>query len=109
MIDTYKNLGQSVPAANTLTNAYTVGAASSAVVSTIVVCNFGTVDAMFRISHALAGAEDATAQYLFYDVTIKARATQGFTFGPTLATTDVIRVQSSTGYVAFNIYGVEVT
>ena len=56
MPTTYKVLGQSAPAATTNTNLYTVPAASSAVISTIVVANRSAAAVTYRIAIRPAGA-----------------------------------------------------
>lgn len=109
MADTFKSLGQSIPVAATLTDLYTVPAVTSTVGSSLVACNTGDTEARIRVSHAIAGAADTAAQYLWYDLPLAAHDTFAPTLGPTFATTDVIRVQSDTGLVAFNLYGTQVT
>jgi hypothetical protein len=107
--DTFKVLGQSAPAATTLTDLYTVPAATSVTSSSIVVCNRGTTTAKFRVSVAIAGAVDANAQYLYYDRSLPANDTFTATLGITLAATDKVRVQADTANCSFNLFGVEVT
>ncbi len=109
MADTLKILGQSIPAAATLTDLYTVPAATSTVVSTITVCNQSAVGTSFRISIAVAGAADATKQYLYFDVPIAGNATFAATLGIDLATTDKIRVLATLATLSFNATGIEVT
>ena len=72
MATTYKVLGQSSPAAATDTALYTVPAATSAVCSTIVVCNQAANAATFRIAVRPAGAVLAVQHYLSYDTNINA-------------------------------------
>ena len=108
MADTYKVLAQSNPVATTLTDAYTVPASTSTVISTIVVANRGAATS-FRISIAVAGAADNNVQYIAYDVAIAANESKSFTFGITLATTDKIRVYATLATLSFNIFGVEKT
>lgn len=107
MADTLKVLGQSNPAATTLTDVYTVPGATSTTVSTVTVCNQG-IAGTFRVSVAIAGAADAAAQYLYRDLTIPANETFACTFGITLATTDVVRAWCSHGNMSVNVFGVEV-
>jgi hypothetical protein len=109
MTDTIQVLGQYSPAANSLYTIYTVGAATSAVVSSIVVCNTNSTSVTFRISIAIAGAIDATSQYIYYDLPLLGNDTFVATVGLSLATTDQIRVQASATNVAFTISGVQVT
>lgn len=103
----YKNLGQSSPAAGTLADVYTVPGATAAVLSSIVVANRDTAAATFRLSHAVAGAADAVAQYLAYDVAVGGGQSYVLTIGATMAATDKLRGQSSNGLCSFNVYGQE--
>jgi hypothetical protein len=109
MTETLKVLGQSVPTATTLTTLYTVPAATSAVISSIVVCNQNSSTTIrFRVSIAIGGAADATSQYLYYDLPLLNNDTFIATVGISLAATDVVRIQSDTANVSFNLLGVEV-
>lgn len=106
-MDNAKVLGQSIPVAATLTDLY--AAPISAVISTLKVCNQDANPTTFRVSIAVAGAADATKQYVYYDVPIDGNdsfsATEGWTLGPA----DVVRVRSASGLCSFNLFGVEVT
>lgn len=108
MAETMKSLAQITPAATTLTAAYTVPALTTAVISTITVCNQGASTATFRIAVAVAGAADNTKQYLYYDCPLAAKATFAITLGITLAATDIVRVYASSATMSFNIFGSEV-
>ena len=105
----YKVLAQSTPSATTATTLYTVPSATSAVVSTITVCNRGTAAASYRIAVRPAGATLANEDYLAYDVAIAANDTTALTLGITLATTDVITVYASTANFSFNVFGSEIS
>lgn len=109
MSDAAKVLAQSIPVAAALTGAYTVPASTSAVVSTIKACNRDSAPTRIRVSIAVAGAVDTPAQYVYYDLPLAANDTFSATEGWTLASTDVVRVYSASGNVAFNIFGVEIT
>jgi len=109
MSDTYKTLAQSNPQAATLTDAYTVPGATSAVVSTITVANRSATGTAFRISVAIAAAADANEQYIAYDVAIGGNETISLTLGITLAATDKVRVYATLATLSFNIFGVERT
>lgn len=109
MANAYKVLGQSAPLATTLTDIYTVPAATQAIVSTITVCNQSGTATSFRISVAPAGAADATSQYLYYDVAIAGNDTFAATLGVSLATTDKIRVYATLATLSFTVTGVEIT
>ena len=105
----YKVLAQSTPSATTATTLYTVPSATSAVVSTITVCNRGTAAASYRIAVRPAGNTLANQHYLAYDVAIAANDTTALTLGITLATTDVITVYASTANFSFNVFGSEIS
>ena len=109
MPTTYKVLGQSEPAATTAATLYTVPAATSAVVSTISICNRATTAATFRISVRPGGAAQADQHYIAFDAPIAAKDSLFLTVGLTLAATDVITVYSSNADTAFNAYGSELT
>lgn len=98
---------QSAPSATTLTDLYTVPGATSSTVSSIVVCNRGATSETFRIAIALAGAADATKQYLYYDLPIAANNTFIATIGVTLAAADVVRIYASNANLSFNIFAIE--
>jgi glucose-6-phosphate dehydrogenase assembly protein OpcA len=109
MAITYKVLGQSNPSANTNTTLYTVPSSTSAVCSTIVICNQAASAATFRIAVRPAGATLATQHYISYDSNLNANDSITMTIGITLATTDVITVRANTTTVSFNLFGSELT
>jgi hypothetical protein len=109
MPTTYKILGQQAPAATTPADLYTVPAATSTVVSSIIVANRGASPASFRVSFSIAGAGTANKDYIYYDVPIDGNDTFIATIGVTLAATDKIRVYASTANVTFQAFGSELT
>ncbi len=109
MLTVYKVLGQSAPSATTATTLYTVPAATSAVVSSIVIANRDASAATYRISIRPAGAAQANQHYIAYDVTVGASDSTVLTLGITLATTDVITVYASTANLSFSAYGSELS
>lgn len=109
MTESLKILAQLSPSANTLSTLYTVPSSTSAVVSSIVMCNTTSNSINVRVSLASAGAADDIKQYLYYDLPIIANDTFIATIGISLASTDVIRVQASSTGIAFNLLGVEVS
>jgi len=105
----YKVLGQSNPSATTNTTLYTVPASTSAVISTITICNQASSAATYRIAVRPAGASIANQHYVVYGATVAASDTTALTLGLTLATTDVITVFASTATLSFNAYGSEIS
>ena len=96
MATTYKVLGQSNPAATTLTTLYTVPASTQTVVST------------YRIAVRVAGAAITASQYIAYDVSLPANASDTLTLGVTVGATDVISVYSSSATMSFSAFGSEI-
>ena len=110
MSDTIKVLGQSEPAAATLTTLYTVPVGASAVISSLVVCNITTGPQTFRAAVRPAGEAIANKHYLYYDVSVPGNDTFVATLGITLATTDVFSIYSTNDdALAFNLFGTEVS
>lgn len=109
MTQTLKILAQTSPAATTVTDLYTVPAATSTTVSSLVITNTNASNITFRVSVAIAGAADAATQYIYYDLPLNANDTFIFTGGLSLATTDKIRCYASTTGINFIAFGVEIT
>jgi hypothetical protein len=107
MATTIRVLGQVVPSAASLTTLYTVGALTSTVVSSLVVCNTSATATSFRVAIRPAGAAIDPKHYIYYGVTIAGNDTFIFTGGITLATTDVISVYATLATLSFSAYGQE--
>ena len=116
MANTYKILGQANPAAGVETDLYTVPAATNTVVSCISICNFtnsapltSANSSKFNITVSKAGAATTSKDYIYNSVNISQYDTYIANIGMTLDAGDVVRVYSSAGYLAFNIFGTEIT
>jgi glucose-6-phosphate dehydrogenase assembly protein OpcA len=109
MPTTYKVLGQSNPSATTASTLYTVPSATQAVVSTITVANQAASAATYRIAVRVAGATLAASQYIAYDVSLPANASDTLTLGITLGATDVITVYASSATMSFAAFGSEIS
>ena len=105
----YKVLGQSAPSATTDTDLYTVPAATSAVVSTIVVANRSALDVAYRIAIRPAGATIADEHYIAYNVNVGASDSTTLTLGVTLAATDIITVYAGSANLSFSVFGSEIS
>ncbi len=104
----YKILGQKSPAATTDFNLYTVSGSKQAIINCITVANRDANSATYRISVRPDGATLTTDHYIAYDVEVGSNLSVALNLGITLDTNDVITVQSSSGTVTFNAYGVEI-
>jgi glucose-6-phosphate dehydrogenase assembly protein OpcA len=109
MATNYKVLGQSNPAATTATTLYTVPASTQTIVSTIVVTNQAATAGTYRIAVRVAAATLAASQYIAYDVSLPANASDTLTLGVTLGATDVVTVYASSATFSFNAFGSELS
>lgn len=109
MPTTYKVLGQSAPSATTATTLYTVPAATTAVVSSIVIANRDASSATYRIAIRPDGATLANSQYIAYDVTVGASDSTVLTLGITMDASDIITVYASTANLTFSAFGSEIS
>lgn len=108
MPNAYKVLGQSNPAALTLTTLYTVPASTSAVASTLNICALGAASTI-RVAIRPAGAAIANKHYILYNFLLNANDALPLTIGLSLATTDVVSVYASEATVGFTLFGTELT
>ena len=109
MAVTYKVLGQSNPSATTATTLYTVPSSTSAVVSTITICNQAAASDSYRIAVRPAGATLDPKHYIAYNGAIPAYDSISLTIGVTLAATDVVTVYAGTANLSFNLFGSEIS
>lgn len=109
MTITYRVLGQANPAANTPVTLYTNATAYGAVISTLAVCNTGNTATTFNAAVRVAGTSTSTQQYFAYNTILPANDTISMTIGITMANTDVMTVSSTSSYVAFNLFGSEIS
>jgi hypothetical protein len=109
MAEAYKVLGQVAPAATTETSLYIVPAATSTVVSTLVICNRSSSNVDVRVAVVPGGGSAANVNYILYDVQIIKNQSEFFTIGMSLETTDEVRVYSSTADTTYSLFGTEIT
>jgi hypothetical protein len=104
---TKKVLGQLECLVTTLQDAYTVPAAKTAIVSTIIICNRTGGALTFRVAVAPTGAADALSQYIYYGQTLAANTSFASTIGIALGSGDVVRVWASGTGLSASVFGVE--
>lgn len=109
MTTNYKVLGQSNPIGNTLTNVYTVPAATQAVISTITICNQSASNASYSIAVAPNGETDNVKHYVIRGGVAPAADAIAITLGITIDATDVVRANTNSPNVSINIFGSEIT
>jgi hypothetical protein len=108
MATTIKVLAQVAPLATTSTALYTVPALTSAVVSSLTVCNRGAAATTFRVSISVGGGAIATKDYVYYDVIIPPQDTFIATVGLTLGAADIVRCYAGTADLSFQLFGQEI-
>lgn len=111
MPTTYKILGRRHSGAAAMEELYAVPSATSAVVSTITICNISNVSRTYRIAIKPAtGTTLASEHYIAYDVAIAANDTTALTLGVTLATLNSIQVYASAASsLTFQAFGSEIS
>jgi hypothetical protein len=111
----YKILGQTLPTANTLSNVYVVPTSTSAIVSTITICNQSSANANVDIMIRPINETLANKHYLVKGVTIPRADTMILSPGVTLNASVIVAVNNAVASgetaanVSFNIFGVELT
>jgi hypothetical protein len=112
MSEAVQILAQVSPAANTSTSLFAT-LSTSAVISSIVICNTNSTTQTFTIWLVPGGATNpSTKQYLYYQLPILANDTFIATIGVTMATTsgaDALWCSSNAAGLAFNVFGVSIT
>lgn len=104
----YRILAQAT-SATADTSLYTVPADTETVVSTLAVCNRGTVAATYRIATRIDGTATADQHFLAFDASISANDTVALTLGLALDASDQISVSASNTNLTFQVFGAEIT
>lgn len=104
----YKILAQAT-SATADTSLYTVPADTESVISTISVCNRGSVSTSYRIATRIDGTATADQHFLAYDTTVPANDTIALTLGVTLNASDQISVSAGNTNLTFQVFGAEIT
>jgi hypothetical protein len=111
----YKILGQTLPTANLLSNVYVVPTSTSAIVSTITICNQSSANANVDIMIRPINETLANKHYLVKGVTIPRADTMILSPGVTLNASVIVAVNNAVvsgetaANVSFNVFGVELT
>ena len=107
MAETIKILGIYSPTIDTYSTLYTVPAATSAVISSLVVCNTNNFEAQVRVHTIPSGSSYDRSNALYYDFPIPANDTLAATLGITMATGDFVGIYSNQSNVNFFVFGTE--
>tara|TARA_Y100000361_G_C10973362_1_gene245152 strand:+ start:94 stop:423 length:330 start_codon:yes stop_codon:yes gene_type:complete len=109
MANEYKILGQVADASANDVELYLVPASTSAIVSSITVCNRESAANTFRIATKTDNSSVANTDYIAYDTSIAANDTVTLTLGITLQTGAEISVGASDANVTFQAFGTQIT
>lgn len=109
MAITYKILGQSNPTAQTATTLYTVPSSTSAIISTVAVCNQSANSGTFKLAVRPTADALAAKHYIAYDTTVPANDTLTLTLGITIGAADLVVGNTSSSNISFSLFGSEVT
>jgi len=107
MSDVLKVLGQVDTAATTQTTLYTVPDLSQTTTSTLRITNRNASPVTYRVRIKVAGIADNDKQYIAYDTSLAANASDSLILGLTLGQDDVVAVYASATGVSWNLFGVE--
>ena len=105
----YKVLGQVNPTATSASTVYTVPSNTSAVISTITICNYGSSTASYRVAVRPNGESLDNKHYIAYDSSVPANDTINLTLGLTADASDVITIYASSASVSFGVFGSEIS
>lgn len=101
----YKNTNVAAPAASVSTYAtlYSTGASTTAVISSIIICNTSASNVLYRIGlDTIAGTPDiALGEFIAYDATVAANDTICMTIGLAMGNTQHIRVSAGSTTINF--------
>lgn len=110
MANAYKVLAQANLTTTSDTDIYTVGSATEAVISTLIVANIGTVATTFNLAIRPNADTLANKHYIAKGVPIAASDSTTLTLGMTLDAADVVTAAAGTANaLSFNIFGTEIT
>jgi hypothetical protein len=109
MAYSYKVLGQAIPAPQSNVDLYTVPASTSAIISTVNVCNQSASNVTFRLSIRPAGVTGTSKHFIVYDSPIPSQDTIALSLGMSLGNTDVITAWTYQGNISFAVFGTEIT
>ena len=111
MAQSFKRLGAINPSANTQTNVYVVPAATSAVISTITICNQAATNASYSLAlmdSSQFSSSAPTATYIIRGGVVPAADTVAITLGLTANAGMVLAANASSSSISIGAFGTEV-
>jgi hypothetical protein len=108
MAQIYEILGQVSPTANTLTNVFVTGAATSSIVGTITIHNFSDANASYSLVVRPINEALANKHFIVRGGVLPARELITITGAVTMNANAILAANTSGGSVSFNAFGVEI-
>jgi hypothetical protein len=110
MATTYKRSGvQGTASVDTYTTLYTVPASTTAVISTIAICNTSASAATYRIGFDDTEGTPGASEWLVYDSSVTGYDTIFLSVGAAIQTGQVVRISSSADTVSFQAFVSEIS
>ena len=112
MAQSFKRLGAINPSANTQTNVYVVPAATSAVISTITICNQTASNASYSLALMNSSEFNAaapTATYIIRGGVVPAADTIAITLGLTANAGAVLAANTNSANISIGAFGSEIS
>tara|TARA_R110000868_G_scaffold117737_1_gene312814 strand:+ start:218 stop:547 length:330 start_codon:yes stop_codon:yes gene_type:complete len=108
MAQIYEILGQVSPTANTLTNVFVTGAATSSIVGTITISNFSDANASYSLVVRPINEALANKHFIVRGGVLPARELITITGAVTMNANAILAANTNNGSVSFNAFGVEI-
>lgn len=111
MAKEYKILGNVAGSGNlaTYSTLYNTPSLTSAVISTITICNQTGAAITYRLGIASSATDPSSSEFLAYGATVAANDTIALTLGITLQAGKFLRVSTSSSSVSVIAFGTELT
>jgi len=108
MAQIYEILGQVSPTANTLTNVFVTGAATSSIVGTITISNFSDANASYSLVVRPINETLANKHFIVRGGILPARELITITGAVTMNANAILAANTNGGSVSFNAFGGEI-
>jgi hypothetical protein len=103
MATVYKNAQlQGTASTSTYGTLYSTGSSTSAVISTIAICNTAATTGIYRIAIMDSAGTPSAANWIVHDAVISGSDTVFLTVGVTLGASQFLRVSSSASTITFS-------
>lgn len=109
MTTAYKLLGQITPNSNTMTNLYTTGASTQAIVGTITIHNMNDANAAYSLLVRPTAVAQSNTHYIIRGGVIPARELITITGAVVMNASVLIAANTNSNNITFNAYGAEIT